>query len=74
MMCRLAVFNVLAHNRDDHAKNFSYMMSKTGEWKLSPAYGLTFSSGPHGEQSTIVVGKGKCQGMIRSLNWDLKQN
>ncbi len=58
-MFRLAVFNVLAHNRDDHAKNFSFLMDETGEWKLSPAYDLTFSSGPRGEQSTMVMGEGK---------------
>ena len=56
---RLAVFNVLAHNRDDHSKNFSFLMDAKGEWKLSPAYDLTFSSGPHGEQSTMVMGEGR---------------
>lgn len=58
-MFRLAVFNVLSHNRDDHTKNFSFLMDETGEWKLSPAYDLTFSSGPRGEQSTMVMGEGK---------------
>ncbi|NQY82966.1 MAG: type II toxin-antitoxin system HipA family toxin [Alphaproteobacteria bacterium] len=58
-MYRLAVLNVLSHNRDDHAKNFSFLMDRTGEWKLSPAYDLTFSSGPRGEQSTMVMGQGK---------------
>ena len=56
---RLAVFNVLAHNRDDHTKNFSFLMAKTGEWKFSPAYDLTFASGHQGEQSTTVMGEGK---------------
>tara|TARA_B100001750_G_scaffold247072_1_gene271556 strand:+ start:632 stop:1876 length:1245 start_codon:yes stop_codon:yes gene_type:complete len=56
---QLAVFNVLAHNRDDHSKNFSYLMDSQGRWKLSPAYDLTFSSGPRGEQSTLVMGEGK---------------
>jgi serine/threonine-protein kinase HipA len=56
---QLAVFNVLAHNRDDHSKNFSYLMDSQGGWKLSPAYDLTFSSGPRGEQSTMVVGEGR---------------
>ncbi len=56
---QLAVFNVLAHNRDDHSKNFSFLMNQKGEWKLSPAYDLTFSSGPRGEQSTMVVGEGQ---------------
>lgn len=56
---QLAVFNILAHNRDDHSKNFSFLMDETGEWKLSPAYDLTFSSGPRGEQSTMVMGEGR---------------
>lgn len=56
---RLAVFNVMAHNRDDHAKNFSFLMNEFGEWKLSPAYDLTYSNGPGGEQSTMVVGEGR---------------
>jgi serine/threonine-protein kinase HipA len=58
-MYRLAVFNVLAHNRDDHAKNFSFMMDEKGTWKLAPAYDLTFSGGPNGEQSTMVMGEGR---------------
>lgn len=56
---RQAVFNVLAHNQDDHLKNFSFIMNAQGEWRLSPAYDLTFSSGPGGEQTTTVLGKGK---------------
>lgn len=58
-MYRLAVFNILAHNRDDHAKNFSFLMDENGTWKLAPAYDLTFSSGPNGEQSTMVMGEGR---------------
>lgn len=54
-----AVFNVLAHNRDDHSKNFSYLMDDNGQWTLSPAYDLTFSLGPRGEQSTMVMGEGR---------------
>lgn len=58
-MFRLAVFNVLSHNRDDHAKNFSYLMNEQGKWRFAPAYDLTFSSGPDGEQSTMVIGEAK---------------
>ena len=58
-MFRLAVFNVLAHNRDDHSKNFSFLMDAKGEWQLSPAYDLTFSSGSNNEQSTTVMGEGR---------------
>jgi len=58
-MYRLAVFNVMSHNRDDHSKNFSFLMDDTGEWKLSPAYDLTFSSGPRGHMSTMLMGEGQ---------------
>lgn len=58
-MFRLAVFNVLAHNRDDHSKNFAFLMDEIGDWKCAPAYDLTFSFGPQGEQSTMVMGEGK---------------
>jgi serine/threonine-protein kinase HipA len=53
------VFNVLSHNRDDHSKNFSFLMNEQGEWKLAPAYDLTFSAGPNGEQSTSLMGEGR---------------
>ncbi len=35
---RLAAFNVFANNRDDHSKNFSFLMDATGSWRLAPAY------------------------------------
>jgi serine/threonine-protein kinase HipA len=56
---RNAVFNVLSHNRDDHSKNFSFLMDADGTWTVSPAYDLTFSSGPNGEHSTMIMGEGK---------------
>jgi serine/threonine-protein kinase HipA len=56
---RNAVFNVLSHNRDDHSKNFSFLMDAQGDWSVSPAYDLTFSSGPANEHSTMVIGEGK---------------
>lgn len=34
------VFNWLIGNGDAHAKNFSVLESKTGEWQISPAYDL----------------------------------
>jgi serine/threonine-protein kinase HipA len=60
---RYAVFNVLAHNRDDHSKNFSFIMDTKGNWKVSPAYDLTFSSGPRGHQSMLVAGEGENPGI-----------
>ena len=59
---RLSCFNVFAHNRDDHSKNFSYLMDKTGRWRFSPAYDLTFSQGPGGEHCTTIAGEGKSPG------------
>lgn len=41
------VFNVAASNRDDHTKNFSFLMNERGEWSLSPAYDLTFPRDPY---------------------------
>jgi serine/threonine-protein kinase HipA len=54
---RLMVFNVLAHNKDDHSKNFSFIYSD-GFWKMTPAYDLTFSSGMNNQHSTAVMGLG----------------
>jgi serine/threonine-protein kinase HipA len=56
------VFNVLARNVDDHSKNVSFCMSRKGDWRLSPAYDVTFSvdmSAPSyvNRQSLSVNGK-----------------
>ncbi len=56
---RLATFNILAHNRDDHSKNFSFLMDLNGNWKLAPAYDLTFSTSSFGMHSTSVFGESK---------------
>lgn len=66
-MYRLACFNVLAHNRDDHSKNFSFLFDKDYCWRLSPAYDLTFSYGPNKEQSTMVMGEGSSP-RVKHLN------
>lgn len=54
---RRMVFNVLMHNRDDHSKNFSYLLANSG-WQLSPAYDLTFSAGIAGEHTMTIAGEG----------------
>lgn len=43
---RRMVFNVMARNCDDHTKNFSFMMNKTGQWKLAPAFDVCHSYRP----------------------------
>ena len=59
---RLAAFNVYAHNRDDHSKNFSFLMNAKGEWRFAPAYDLTFSYSGYGFHSTMVAGESKNPG------------
>jgi len=41
---RRAVFNVMGVNRDDHAKNFSFLLPEDGSWQLAPAYDVTHSN------------------------------
>lgn len=59
---RNIVFNVFSYNRDDHSKNFSFIMGEKGTWSVSPAYDLTFSTGPGGEHSTTIMGNGRNPG------------
>ena len=61
-MFRRAAFNVYAHNRDDHTRNFAFLMEADGTWKLAPAYDLTFSAGPGGHHTTDIVGEGNDPG------------
>jgi len=56
---RRMVFNVLAHNRDDHVHQHAYLMDESGEWSLSPAYDLTYSAGPSGEHYLDIDGEGR---------------
>ena len=59
-MYRLMVFNVKIGNKDDHAKNFSFIYDDIAQqWHLSPAYDLTPNKGIAGEHTTTVNGKGK---------------
>lgn len=53
------VFNVIFHNRDDHARNFAFRLDEQGLWKLSPAFDLTYSDGPRGEHATSIAGRGR---------------
>lgn len=55
---RRACFNVLAHNRDDHARNVAFLMKASGVWSLAPAFDLTPSHGPGGEHAMSVLGEG----------------
>lgn len=58
-MYRRMCFNVYAHNRDDHAKNFSFLYEADKGWRLSPAYDMTYSTTYYGEHTTTVDGNGR---------------
>jgi len=46
---RRMVFNIVARNQDDHVKNIAFLMDKSGNWSLSPAFDITFSFNPAGK-------------------------
>ena len=58
-MFKIMCFNVITHNNDDHAKNFSFQYTEELGWRLAPAYDLTYSDTYWGEHTTSVNGKGK---------------
>jgi len=45
---RRMVFNIVARNQDDHVKNIAFLMNKSGQWRLSPAFDITYSYNPAG--------------------------
>ncbi len=53
------VFNVVFNNKDDHTKNFSFIMDNAGKWSLSPAYDITFNTGLNGYHQMDVCGEAK---------------
>jgi serine/threonine-protein kinase HipA len=55
---RRMVFNVIFHNRDDHAKNFAYLLDKNGDWHLAPAFDLTYCPGPGGQHTSAILEHG----------------
>ena len=56
---RMAYFNLVTNNRDDHSKNFSFLMDSFGTWRVAPAYDLTYSTTSHGYHSTSYYGESK---------------
>ena len=70
---RRACLNVIAHNRDDHLKNFSFPMDEMGRWSLAPFYDFTYAEGPNGWQTLSVAGEGANPGVddLRRLAKDV---
>lgn len=64
---RRMVFNVIARNQDDHTKNISLVMDRTGTWSLAPAYDVMFAHNPHGPWTAVhqMTIAGKRDGISR---------
>lgn len=62
---RRACFNVIAANNDDHTKNHSFIMDRSGKWALSPAYDVTYAYSPDSEwlRQHLMSVNGKFQGI-----------
>jgi len=76
-LVRLMVFNIVIANKDDHAKNFSFIF-KDGKWNLSPAYDVLKSTGFGGEHATSVMGKGNptindIVALSKEINFSMKK-
>ena len=46
---RRMAFNIIGRNQDDHVKNIAFLMDKSGNWSLSPAFDVTYSYNPQGD-------------------------
>ena len=64
---RRMVFNIVARNQDDHVKNIAFLMDKSGNWSLSPAFDMTYSYQPDGKwtSSHQMTMNGKRSGFTR---------
>ena len=63
---RRMVFNIIARNQDDHVKNIAFLMDKSGQWSLSPAFDVTYSYQPAGKwtSSHQMTLNGKQDGFV----------
>jgi len=64
-MYKRMVFNIVARNQDDHAKNFSFLMDKEGRWSISPAYDVTYAYGAGYTKEHQLSLKGKTTAFTR---------
>lgn len=65
---KICVFNILMNNRDDHAKNLSFLREADGRWLLAPPYDLTYCPGYQGEHFMDVAGEAKAPGRAHVLH------
>ncbi len=71
---RRMVFNVVARNQDDHTKNISFLMDKSGNWSLSPAYDVTYCYGQGWTNQHQMSINGKRDGFNTKDLWSVAQH
>ncbi len=69
---RQACFNIALSMKDDHSKNFAFLMGKDGQWELSPAFDLCPNEGPSGWQTMSVNGESQRIGRADLLSFARK--
>ncbi|WP_208597039.1 type II toxin-antitoxin system HipA family toxin [Prosthecochloris aestuarii] len=62
-----AMFNVIACNHDDHVNNSAFLMNRRGQWRLSPAFDLSYTSDPRRVWTMLhrMSINGKCEDFKR---------
>ena len=75
---RHVAFNVIFNNKDDHSKNFSFMIDKAGRWSLSSVYDIAYNSGMKGYHQMDVACEARHSNLLHLLKLaklaDIKQN
>jgi len=62
------VFNIVGRNQDDHVKNISFLMDEEQkQWRLAPAYDLTFAAGQGYTARHQMTVAGKSDGFTREM-------
>lgn len=60
------VFSLATVNYDDHLKNFSFLMDRAGQWRLSPAYDVAFAENDGWTRQHQMSVAGKFSGVTRA--------
>ena len=47
------MFNIVGRNQDDHVKNIAFLMNQKGDWRISPAFDLTYAYNPAGDWTNL---------------------
>ncbi|XOV82402.1 MAG: type II toxin-antitoxin system HipA family toxin [bacterium] len=46
---RRTLLNIVIRNQDDHTKNIAFLMNRRGQWRLAPAFDVTYAYNPNGD-------------------------